>query len=427
MASSDIQPAKPDDLPDDDPRDARPALRNLEVHQASQDGRSGVALSDPLGIAQGQIFVPDGLLPVVGRFDGKKTIAEIEAELVTNPGEELPDDLVTGLARQLDEMMWLDGPRFRRALQDVTAKFATLASRPSPHAGVTAGYPDDPGALREALDSIVRRPSGTRRATPRGLVAPHIDIARGREGYSMGYGALAECEPADLYVVFGTGHQGPGAPVTGLAMDWETPLGIVATDREFVNAIHGRLGPPHPSDLLLHRQEHSLEFQMLFLRHLLGDRQFQVAGFLTGQLLNTASSVDDEPLVQSLLGVFREQCDRVRESGRSVCFIGGADLAHIGPFFGDTDPIDEARLERLTSQELPKLQHLEAGDPGAFFAAVESDGNRDRICGTTPMFLTAALAGGPGRLLHYGQANATDGNQTVSYCSILFEADPDGP
>ena len=39
----------------------------------------------------------------------------------------------------------------------------------------------------------------------------------------------------------------------------------------------------------------------------------------------------------------------------------------------------------------------------------------------TPMFLTAALAGCAGRLLHYGQAREADGSQTVSYCGMVFE------
>jgi len=417
MASS---PADPEPT-SETPEGPRPALRDLQVTHTSQDGRDGIALSDPLGIAEGQVFVPNGLLPIIARFDGTQTIAEIEAELLTASGEKVPSDLVSGLAKQLENLLFLDSPRFHRALADVTAEFCGMKSRPSLHAGVTAGYPDEADAAREALDSIVRRPTEELRTSPRGLVAPHIDIARGREGYSLAYSALAECEPADLYVVFGTGHHGPQNPVTGLSMDWETPLGTVATDHDFVDAVHGRLGPPHPLDLLLHRHEHSLEFQMLFLRHVLGDRDFKVAGFLTGHLMNTKPSIDDEPLVQSLLGVFREECERVRASGRTVCFVGGADLAHIGPFFGDPDPIDETRLERLTDEELPRLKHLQDGNPGAFFGAVEHGGNPDRICGTTPMFLTAALAGGPGQLLHYGQANATDGDQTVSYCSMLFQ------
>ena len=399
----------------------RPAIRDLQVQPTTQDGREGVAIIDPLGIALGQVFVPDGLLPIVGRFDGTRTIAQIESELTTASDQELPPDLVGDLVRQFDELLFLDTPRFRTALETAAKEFSARATRSSPLAGITPGYPAEPDALRAALDSIVHRPTDELRPVPRGIVAPHIDTARGREGYSMAYSALAECEPADLYVVFGTGHHGPRAPVTGLAMDWETPLGTVATDRAFVTAIHDRIGRAQPMDVLLHRDEHSLEFQILFLQHVLRDHEFRVAGFLTGQLAHTTTKVGSEPHVAALLTAFREVVDEVSAAGRKVCFVAGADLSHIGPFFGDPEPVDEARLERLAAEELPRLAQLERNDPDGFFAAVENDGNPDRVCGNTPMYLTAALAGCAGRLLHYGQAREQDGSQTVSYCGMLFE------
>jgi hypothetical protein len=320
----------------------------------------------------------------------------------------------------MEARLFLDGPGFRAALDAATAAFLGGSVRPSSHAGRAAGYPRTAGAARAALESMIRRIDAPPQPAPRGLVAPHIDPARGREGYASAYGALAGCAPADLYVVFGTGHQGPQAPVTGLELDWETPLGTLASDREFVQAIHARLGPATATDLLLHRQEHSLEFQMLFLRHLVGDHPCQVAGFLTGHLPSSTARLADEGYVQELLGCFAEAAENVRRGGRTVCFVAGADLAHIGPDFGDHQPVDAARLERLANDEHQRLAHLERGDPSAFHAAVQAGGNPDRICGATPMFLTAALAGGPGRLLHYGQAKAVDGAQTVSFCAMLY-------
>lgn len=399
-------------MTDDTEPTIRPTLRDLRVEHTQQDGRPGVALSDPYGIAKGPIFVPDGLLPIVGRFDGTKTVAEIQAELEAAPGQELPSNLVAGLAAQFDEMKFLEGPAFRAEFDQVVAAFANQGTRPSPLAGITAGYPADAADLSDALESIVHRPTEGLRAPPRGLIAPHIDIGRGREGYSMAYSALAECEPADLYVVFGTGHNGPSAPVTGLRLDWETPLGTVRTDREFVDGIHERLGAPDPRDVLLHRDEHSIEFQVLFLQHVLRGHDFAVAGFLTGHLFPTDGPIGDSAPAKTILTAFREAA---AASGKRVCFVGGADLAHIGPFFGDATPVDDTRLDQLASDELPKLQHLENADPDAFHAAVERGGNTDRICGTTPMYLTSALAGGAARLLHYGQAQTTDGSQTVSY------------
>jgi len=400
--------------------DARPALRNVDVQRIDQGDQAGVVLTDPLGISPEQVFVPEGLLPVVGRFDGQRSLAEIEVELAHASGQSLPEGLVARLAEQMDAHLFLDTPHFQRAYEKACAEFAAASQRASSHAGRSAGYPLDAAELGEALDSMVLRPDTGLLPTPRGLVAPHIDLARGREGYAMAYSALAECQLADLYVLFGTGHQGPAAPVTGLGMAWETPLGVVQTDGEFVAGIHRRLGPPDKRDLYLHRQEHSLEFQVLFLTHLHAGKPFQVAAFLTGHLPQSGARIDEESYVADLLGAFREQCDAARDQGRRVCVVAGADLAHIGPFFGDPEAVNQTRREQLDAMDLPRLQYLERGDPAGFFSAVESLGNPDRICGTVPMYLTASLAACPGRLLHYGQANSPDGSQAVSFCGMIF-------
>jgi len=105
-----------------------------------------------------------------------------------------------------------------------------------------------------------------------------------------------------------------------------------------------------------------------------------------------------------------------------VCWIAGADLAHVGPFFGDERPVDAALLQRLDRDERARLRHLEDGLPGAFHAAVAECDNPDRVCSAPAIALTAALAGGSGELLHYGNAPADDGSQVVGFCAMAFAA-----
>lgn len=390
-----------------------PRLRPLEVHKTQQDGRDGVVLQDPLGLAPAA-FVPEGLLPILARFDGSRSVAQIERDL-RRRGAELPEGFVAGLVAQLDGALLLDTPRAREAEAALQQQFLAAPGgvRPARHAG-SAGYPADPERLRRRLAKAVPRASPSA-PPPAGLIAPHIDLLRGEAGYRAAYGALAQHQPADLYVVFGTGHHGPSAPVTGLALDWETPLGRVATDREFVARVHQALGPPAPRDVFLHRDEHSLEFQMLMLRWVLGDAPFQVAGFLCGQLPSSDGDPLEEPYLAPLLDAFRAAA-----RGKRVCYVAGADLAHVGPHFGDEAAIDQATLTRLERDDQARLATLRERGPGPFHRTVEATGNPDRWCGTVPMFLTAALAGGSAELLHYGQAPAADGSQVVTFCSMLL-------
>ncbi len=390
----------------------RPQLRALSVHHVTDAARPGIVLSDPLDLAPSEAFVPEGLVPLLALFDGERTVGEIEA-FVRAQGAELPAGFVADLVQQLDGALLLESARSAAALTAAADAFLGGGARPAAHAG-SAGYPAQAVALRAHLAAMV--PQGpTHRRTPRGLIAPHIDLARGAEGYRAAYGWLGAGEPADLYVVFGTGHKGPSSPLTGLRLDWNTPLGVVETDRAFVDAVHAALGPPDPHDVLLHRDEHSLEFQMLLLRHVLGDRPFRVAGFLCGHLPSGDGDPTQEEYVAAIAAAFRAAA-----AGRRVCYVAGADLAHVGPFFGDAAKVNPARLARLDRDDRGKLAHLVDGAPGSFHRDVEAPGNDDRICGTTPIFLTALLAGGNAELLHYGQACAPDGGQVVTFASLGY-------
>lgn len=396
----------------------RPALRPLDARRVHTPA-AGFLLHDRLGISE-PAFVPLELLPIVRRLDGSRSVGQVRAEAAAEFGGELPLTLVQDVVHQLDDLGLLQGPRFDRAVAAAAAAFVAGGERPPSHAG-SAGYPAAPAALRAALRTMVRGPAGPAAAL-RGLVAPHLDLARGHDGYRAAYERLSAAPLADLYVVFGTGHAGPGAPVTGLPLDWRTPLGTATTDRAFVAAVHAELGAAPASDLLLHRDEHSLEFQVLLLQHVHEQRHAappRVAGFLCGALPSQGGDPLCEAYGQRLVAAFRRAA-----RGQRVCFLAGADLAHVGPFFGDAAAIDDARLQRLRTVEAAHLQLLVAGQPGVFHRAIEGCGNPDRICSAPAITLCAALAGGPAELLHYGQARAADDSQTVSFCALAFAGSP---
>lgn len=380
----------------------------------------GIVLVDRLGISEPS-FIPEDLLPIVGRCTGEWTLGEIREQAAPQYGGELPAEFVQQVVDQLEDRALLLGGRFETAIAERAAQFIAEPRRAASHAG-SAGYPADAAALRAALRRLVSTDClATEAAAPvRGLVAPHIDLARGERGYAAAYGHLLTAEPADLYVIFGTGHAGPSAPVTGLSLDWQTPLGIAATDRAFVEHVHRAIGPPSPGDLLIHRAEHSIEFQVLLLQHVheaLGIAPPRVAGFLCGALPSATGDPLTEDYCRDIVQSFR-----AAEAGfaGTVRYIAGADLAHIGPFFGDPAPVDDARLAQLETTERARLAQLTNGSPGPFHASVDGNGNPDRVCSAPAITLTAELAGGVGELLHYGQARAADDSQTVSFCAMTF-------
>src|SRR5712671_1826428 len=130
-----------------------PAFRPLEVQRVQQGRQNGVLLLDRLGIAE-PTFVPEELLPIVGRFDGAKSVTAVCAELADAHGESVPETFVHDLVRQLDERLVLRSPRFEQALGSQVRAFLAAGTRPCRHAG-SAGYARDPERLRAELARMV--------------------------------------------------------------------------------------------------------------------------------------------------------------------------------------------------------------------------------------------------------------------------------
>lgn len=399
-------------------RHSLPALRPLACERARWQGQDGIVLRDPLELAE-PCFLPRPVLAILQRLDGEHSAAQIATRASRDLRQQVAIAEVEDLVRELDERLLLASERYERARDEAVHRWLDGGVREAAHAG-SAGYPTDGAALRAALRAMLGPFAPNGQPPPRGLVAPHIDLHRGCVGYAAAYGALAAFEPADLYVVFGTGHQGPTAPVTGLPLDWRTPLGTCPTDRAFVARVHAAIGASPKEDLLLHRREHALEFQVLwlqFVHELRGLPPPRIAGFLTGALPSADGDPLCEPFCERLLAAFRAAEAEVR--GR-VVHVAGADLAHVGPFFDDATPVDDARTTELERADLARLAPLWRGEPGAFHRAVDGCGNPDRVCSAPAIALTAALATGPGELLHYGQALAEDRSQVVTFAAATF-------
>src|SRR6185312_14050586 len=69
------------------------------------------------------------------------------------------------------------------------------------------------------------------RARLRGILSPHIDFHRGGPVYTWSYKELVEQSDADTFVILGVAHQYCARRFALTRKDFETPLGLVPTDR----------------------------------------------------------------------------------------------------------------------------------------------------------------------------------------------------
>ncbi len=391
----------------------RPKLVPLEPKPVRlDDGTEAVALHDPYGVLEGVAVVTPPAYWILAHFDGNSELPDV-ARAVTAAGlrgVRLQD--VEQLASQASEAGLVFGPLYesRRA-----AALTAFRSRPRAPACAGGAYPDDESALREVLAGCYAHPEGPGRRDARSragdgarlAIAPHIDFGRGGPAYAHAYHALEGCN-ADLYVVFGTAHASPPHLFTLTRQDFATPLGKVATDRAVVNALAAELGEDELfGDELVHVAEHSCEFQMVWLRWLLGDRPFRAVPVLCSSI----SHLDDPAAATER---FLSALARAT-AGREVCFVASADLAHVGPQYGDQRAPTRQELARLADQDRRTLEFVARGDGAGFHRAGVVDDEKRRLCGIAPIYAAVRAAGRGARLLHYGQW--TDGTDMVSFAA----------
>jgi len=117
---------------------------------------------------------------------------------------------------------------------------------------------------------------------PRGIVSPHIDPPRGGWCYAWAYVALAAA-PVRTVLLLGVAHSGPPEPFVLTRKSFQTPLGVLAVDEAAVAELESRVGDLTRWELV-HRSEHSLEFQVIFLQHALADRPVRIVPLLVSHL-----------------------------------------------------------------------------------------------------------------------------------------------
>jgi len=404
-----------------------PRLRAIEAVPVEHEGEQYVALRDPAGYTTSVLMLAPALIEVLALFDGDHPIVDIQAELMKRHGELVTREHLEKLIAALDEYGFLESPAFAARRVSIDDAFLSAPTRPASHAG--GAYPGDPAALRAAMDGFFSSPDGpgaieatgsSGGPAVRGLVAPHIDFHRGGPAYAWAYRELAERGDADLFVIFGTCHAGMRDPFALTRKDFDTPLGPARADGEFVEALAKRARQSCFGSEIAHRNEHSIEFQAVFLQYLYaGRRDIRIVPVLTSfvhEALARRQRPEDDPRVGAFLDALAETVAATR---RKVAFIAGADLAHMGTRFGDPEPISATELERIGREDRAMLEHVAAGDADGFFESVRRDDDRRRICGLSPIYtLMRALGGARGTLRRYGQWPDPEG--VVTFASVVY-------
>ena len=404
-----------------------PKLRSIDVFPCESSGQKLIGLRDPARMDDRVIVVSYPVFFVMSLFDGVHSLPDIKAAYMRKYGTILYSERLDEIINYLDEHYLLENERFASYRRKREEEFAAARVRTAVFAGT--GYESDPERLIAEIDGFFTAPAGPGKAAPgkggkplKGLIAPHIDLRRGGTSYAWAYRALLESPPPDLFVVLGTVHLPTKNPFVLTKKDFETPLGTVASEKNLIASLAGELPFDPFEDEIVHKTEHSLEFQLLFLKHCFRDAlPFTILPVLCSSLhevINEGITPLEKPHFHAFISALRET---VETAHYTSCYIASADLAHCGIRFGSPSPPSGDFLLHLEREDRAMLSSVEEMDAEAFYRSVQRERDKRNICGLSPIYsLLTTMDAGEGKLLDYQQSLEPGGGSVVTFASMVF-------
>jgi AmmeMemoRadiSam system protein B len=373
----------------------KPRIRPIEAHPIEHQGQAMLLLRDPLRLSETTIAVPQPLAPLLGLMDGTRDEAGLEAALQVRAGVRLAPGLLAKLVADLDAAFLLDNERFAEARVEAVRAYREAPFRPftSDSGSYPTGSDLASAHLQGYLDALPPAEPATNGRPIRGLVSPHIDYQRGGPVYAEVWRAAAQAvQETDLVVVLGTDHRGSDAALTLTRQSYATPWGVLPTDDGVIEVLADRLGREAAfAEELHHRAEHSIELAAVWLHFMRGGEPVPMAPILCGSFAAFVAGEGD-PATHEPFAAAVDVLQQVSASRRTLV-VAAADLAHMGPAFGDAQGLDFIARAKLRNADERLLASVYAGDAAGFFEQLRAEGDRRNVCGLPPIYLTLRLLG----------------------------------
>lgn len=405
------------------PSDYRPLLRR-EMRLKPTDPPQSYVLYDASRIGKRPLVLSDGAAYFLRHLDGRRTIDEL---LISARNSGIKPEQIRLLVAALDQALFLESPTLEQHLL-----------QPNRPASCIGCYPAEASEIPDTLLPLFTATGGPglpQTAQPassrlRAVLVPHMDYARGGVTYGWGFTELLEKTSARLFVIIGTSHYSQHR-FTLTRMNFETPLGVVPTDQNYIDQLVAHYGDGLFADRIAHFPEHSIELEVVLLQFLLKERgPFRIVPLLVGSFFDRVE-VGADPLAAPDI---RRMVDALRSvessSAEEVCYIISGDLAHIGPKFHNgedstrftsSQPVEDSLLTESRRRDEELLEHLTSANHDRYFDRIAEEQDERNICGLPPTWLTlAATRPKSGRVLHYSQYVDPKGAESVSFAAAAF-------
>lgn len=380
----------------------------------------GLFIRDPYKFSDALLIIPPPLVECLQNFDGEHTDLDLKLALsrATNSLDVL--ELQQHLTQTLSAAGFLEDEVFERLQRERRYEFAASPVREAAHAG--AAYPDEPEELRETMVRYMTgAPASALDGNLLGLAAPHVSPEGGWESYRAAYSVLRPEHRDRTFVILATSHYGEPERFGLTRKNFTTPLGEARTDSPLVDWLANRGGGAVDMEDYCFSFEHTVEFQVLFLQHVLGP-DVKILPVLCGPFARSiyqGGDPEDDDGVKRFFDALGELNDR--ERGKLV-WVLGVDMAHMGARYGDPFEAlaNQGRMAEVGARDERRMERIKAGDAGGFWDLVRENRDDLKWCGSAPFYtFLKSIPNVRGELQKYEQWNI-DERSVVSFAGMSF-------
>ncbi|PMP93875.1 MAG: AmmeMemoRadiSam system protein B [Thermodesulfobacterium geofontis] len=278
----------------------------------------------------------------------------------------------------LDEKGLLWSKNFEEIKNKAYEKWLSLPLRPMAYAN--QAYPLSASEAQFFIEDILKLCNPDSSKPPKILIAPHIDLRAGAKAFAESYNRF-KIPSGSRVIIFGVGHH-LDLPWSILTKDIATPFGVIKNDRGgllyLTKSKQVEVFPNH----IAHKLEHSIEFQILFLHHILKD-EFVVLPILVGPLI-----IFFENKTKELLGKFISALSELFDE--RTYLVLGIDFCHLGPRYGDPFEVSEVHIQKVLETDKKLLELTFNGTSEEFLNEAKNLAPM-KICGLSSLYLLNLL------------------------------------
>ena len=392
--------------------------QDIQIIPTQYQKKTVYLIEDPLGLVPTGLILNQDTINILAVLSQCRSFQEFTYQLTRLQGGVMVNqENVTSIFQKFDDWRLLHSETFQDAKRQAIADYLKQPVRLAALAG--HGYPAEKEELNRQLDIVMKNVMIASSPIPenrkvRAIIAPHIDLRVGTETYGIAYQYWPQWVPKRI-LLMGTGHRLSGAFFSVTTKDFETPLGVLHTDKDAVEKIRHMGGAALASNDIAHRKEHSLELQIIFIQKCLQGRKVPIIPILCGSFHSIMEAVQRPSEYLQIAVVLSALRDLTMQPDTLI--VASVDLSHIGPKFGHR--FDSRNLEekaRLHDREI--MQSLETGDVKKLWDTVYKERDKYNVCGFSTLATLLEITGDvKGSIVDYNLWHEDATNSAVSFAA----------